>query len=69
MLRLRTPSGSIEALPHEEARVRALSNAALLYELRRSEPDPFAQAEAIDRAVLVFHPHHGWHLAGSGGRH
>ncbi len=55
MLRFRTPTGSIEALPQQEARVRGLSDTDLLRELDGSaEPDPFAVAEAIDRAIVVF---------------
>jgi hypothetical protein len=65
MLRLHTPSGSIEALPQQEARVRALSNAQLVHELAGVEPDLFALAEAIDRALIVFNPLRGWHLANS----
>lgn len=69
MLRLHTPSGSIEALPHQEARVRALSTAALLHELQGPQPDPFALAEAIDREVLAYPPRHGWYFAGAGRSH
>ena len=66
MLRLHTPSSSIEALPQQEARVRALSNAQLVHELVGVEPDLFALAEAIEkRSILVFNPQHGWHLAKS----
>lgn len=69
MLRLHTPFGSIEALRQQEARVRALSTAALLHELQRPQPDPFALAEAIDRDVLGYHPLHGWYLTGAGRQH
>lgn len=65
MLRPHAPSGSIEALPQQEARVRALSNAQLVRELVGVEPDPFALAEAIERSILVFNPQRGWHLASS----
>jgi hypothetical protein len=69
VLRLRTPSGSIEALPHQEARVRALTTAALIHELQRPQPDIFALAEAIDREVLAYHSVHGWYLTGAARRH
>jgi hypothetical protein len=60
MLRFRTLTGSIEALPQQEARVRGLSDTALLRELNTSsEPDPFAVAEAIDRAIVVFSSRRG----------
>ena len=48
VLRLHTPSGSVEALPQQEARVRALSNAHLVHELVGVEPDLFVLAEAIE---------------------
>ena len=68
MLRFRTPTGSIEALPQQEARVRGLSDMALLRELDASaEPDPFAVAEAIDRAIVVFSASRG--LQPATGRH
>ena len=53
MLRLRSPTGSIEALPEQEARLRALSNGQLLRELCRPDSDPFAVAEALDRRLLL----------------
>ena len=60
MLRFRTPTSSIEALPQQEARVRGLSDTALLRELDASaEPDPFALAEAIARAIVVFSARRG----------
>lgn len=65
MLRFR-PTGTIEALPQQEARVRSLTDFALRREVAASEPDPFAIAEAIGRALLVFTPERGWHLASTG---
>ena len=65
MLRLHTPTGSIEALPHQEARVRGLSNAQLVHELCGLEPDPFALAEAVQRCIIFFTPNHGWQLVQS----
>jgi hypothetical protein len=65
MLRFRGTTGSIEAMSGHEARVRALANAALVLELtRQAEPDPFALAEAIERAILAFALRQGWHLVG-----
>ena len=64
MLRFRGTTGSIEATAEQEARVRALTDAALVRELTsQPEPDPFALAEAIERHILAFVPRQGWHLA------
>jgi hypothetical protein len=64
MLRFKGSTGSIEALPRQEARVRALTDAALVRELTSQlEPDPFALAEAIERQLLAYAPRQGWHLA------
>ena len=63
MLRFRGSTGSIEAMPQQEARVRALTDAALVQELtRETEPDLFSLAEAIERHLLAFAPRQGWHL-------
>ena len=63
MLRARSPTGSIEALPQQEARLRGLCNAQLRHELLASEsPDPFVFAEAVSRELLVYSPQRGWHL-------
>ena len=63
MLRFRGTTGSMEAMPEQEARVRALTDAALVRELTREpEPDLFALAEAIERQILAFAPRQGWHL-------
>lgn len=63
MLRFRGSTGCIEALPQQEARVRALTDVALVQELAsQPRPDPFALAEAIERQLLAFAPRQGWHL-------
>lgn len=63
MLRFRGATGSIEAMPKQEARVRALTDAALVRELTcELEPDLFALAEAMEREILAFAPRQGWHL-------
>ena len=65
MLRFRGTTGSIEAMPQQEARVHALTDAALVRELTHGpEPDLFALAEAIERQIFAFAPRQGWHLVG-----
>jgi len=62
MLRLVTPTGSIEAMPEDEKRVRALSDLALCSRLNsESASDLFAVAEGLQRPTIRFSPTFGWY--------
>jgi hypothetical protein len=63
MLRFRGTTGSIEAMPRQQARVRALTDSGLVRELTREpESDLYAPAEAIEQQILAFAPRQGWRL-------
>jgi hypothetical protein len=62
MLRLVTPTGSIEAMPEDEKRVRGLSDLALCTTLNQAPAsDLFAVAEGLQRPTIRFSPAFGWY--------